>query len=84
MLRAGKATVLPLNKPAAFRSPVVLLILKPLGPLPGKHRSTRCILIQCGACRRRYGVVPACLGDVCLLTTSALERGGAWLRHTFE
>ena len=27
----------------------------------------------------------ACSGNAaCLLTTSALERGGAWLRHTFE
>ena len=54
-IHAGRATVMPWNKPALFRSPV----------RPGESRmfkeiagSTRCIPIQCGACRRRYGVIP--------------------------
>jgi len=63
---AGRATVMPRNKPAFFRSPVSHGCLKKLnhrGHFPVNTGSTRCIPIQSGACRRRYGVVPVGPGD---------------------
>ena len=63
-VHAGRATVLPRNKPAFFRTPVrpgVPRLFKKCDPrdyFPVNAGSTRCIPIQCGASRRRYGVVP--------------------------
>jgi len=59
-VHAGRATVMPQNKPALFRSPVrpgCLKKMKPPGPLPGERRfntvypdSMRCLpaSLRCG------------------------------------
>jgi len=67
-VHAGIATVMPRNEPALFRSPVRLgkprlfKNKKNWDHLPVNAGSTRCILIQCSVCRRRYGAVPVGLG----------------------
>jgi len=69
------------KKPALFRSPVSpdCLQKKPRGHFPVNAGLTRCIPIQCGACRRRYGVVPVDPG-VHTVATSGLKTGTVWTR----
>ena len=79
----GGATVMPRNKPALFRSPVSPACFKKKwnhrGHFPVHTGSTRCIPIQCGACRRRYDVVPVRPG-VPTVATSGLISGTVWTR----
>jgi len=78
-VHAGRATVMPRNKTVLFRSPVRpgkswFKKMKPPGPHPVKAGSTRCIMIQYGVCRRRYGVDP--VGpDVHTVATPGLKSG---------
>jgi len=82
----GRATVMPRNKPALFRSPVrpgeSRLFKKNWnhrGHFPVNAGSTRCIPIQCGACRCRYGVVSVGPG-VHTEATPGLKTGTVWTR----
>jgi len=49
------------------------------GNIPVNAGLTRCIPIQCGACRRRYGVVPVGPG-VHTVATPGLKSGTVWTR----
>jgi len=82
-VHAGRATVMPQNKPVWFRCPVSPGGFKNFenhrGHIPVNAGSTWCIPIQCGACRRRYGVVSVGPG-VHTVATPGLKSGTVWTR----